>query len=248
MARLTCFKAYDIRGRLPDELNPEIARDIGRAYAAFLQPGAVVVGRDVRLSSRDLCQALAEGLTAGGADVVDLGLCGTEEIYHATFAGQFDGGIMVTASHNPLDFNGFKLVREGARPISGDSGLLAVRELAESGAFPPSRRQGRVTPGDFRERYIRHLLGYFDPRALRLNRGLSTLSWLRSTWATVTCARPTPSRSFWGVSRFVLPTSRRSLPRLNKRNGVGRAMPTRCSLAQAMCRWSAPSWPRCSRG
>jgi phosphomannomutase/phosphomannomutase/phosphoglucomutase len=167
MARLTCFKAYDIRGRLPDELNPEIARDIGRAYAAFLQPGAVVVGRDVRLSSRDLCQALAEGLTAGGADVVDLGLCGTEEIYHATFAGQFDGGIMVTASHNPLDFNGFKLVREGARPISGDSGLLAIREVAESGAFPPSRRQGRVTPGDFRERYIRHLLGYFDPRALR---------------------------------------------------------------------------------
>ncbi len=167
MNALSCFKAYDIRGRLPDELNPGVARDVGQAYAAFLKPKTVVIGRDVRLSSRELAMALAEGLNAGGADVVDLGLCGTEEIYHATFDGRFDGGIMVTASHNPLDFNGFKLVREGSRPISGDTGLLAVKELAESRKFPVARRSGTLTPGDFRQRYIDHLLGYIDRSAIK---------------------------------------------------------------------------------
>ncbi len=164
---LTCFKAYDIRGRLGAELNEEIAGRIGRAFAAFLAPRRVVVGRDVRLSSEALCAALAEGLAAGGADVVDLGLCGTEEIYHATFAGGFDGGIVVTASHNPLDYNGMKLVRSGAQPISGDSGLDAIRALAEGGDFPPAPRRGTITPGSFRAEYIRHLLGYVDSAALR---------------------------------------------------------------------------------
>ena len=164
---MNCFKAYDIRGRLPDELNEEIAHRIGRAYAAFLQPQTVVVGRDVRLSSAALCKALTEGLCAGGADVVDIGLCGTEEIYHAAFEGGFDGGIMVTASHNPMDYNGMKLVREGSRPISGDTGLHAIRALAEAGDFPPAERKGRVTAGDFRPRYIEHLLGYVDRSALK---------------------------------------------------------------------------------
>jgi phosphomannomutase len=162
-----CFKAYDIRGRIPDELNEEIARRIGRAYAGFLQPRTVVVGRDVRLTSAGLCAALAEGLCAGGAAVTDIGLCGTEEIYHATFAGGFDGGIMVTASHNPMDYNGMKLVREGSRPISGDSGLHAIRTLAETGDFPPAERQGKIVSGDFRDRYLAHLLSYFDRDALR---------------------------------------------------------------------------------
>ncbi len=165
--QMTAFKAYDIRGRLPDELNPDIARRIGRAYATFLQPRRVVVGRDVRLSSAELCAALAEGLCAGGADVVDIGLCGTEEIYFATFHGGFDGGIMVTASHNPLDYNGMKLVREGSRPISGDSGLHAIRALAESGDFPPAERIGWVAPGNFRPAYVAHLLGYVEPAALK---------------------------------------------------------------------------------
>ena len=167
MTSFNCFKPYDIRGRIPDELNEGIARRIGRAYASFLQPRTVVVGRDVRLTSAELCAALAEGLCAGGAEVTDIGLCGTEEIYHATFAGGFDGGIMVTASHNPMDYNGMKLVREGSRPISGDSGLHAIRTLAESGDFPPAERKGRVSAGDFRARYLAHLLSYIDRDALR---------------------------------------------------------------------------------
>jgi len=164
---LTCFKAYDIRGRLPDELNPDIARRIGRAYAEFLRPKRVVVGRDVRLSSAELCAALVEGLCAGGADVVDIGLCGTEEVYFATFHGGFDGGIMVTASHNPLDYNGLKLVKSGARPISGDSGLDVIRQLAEAGDFPALATTGRVRSADFRAAYLDHLLGYVDRSALR---------------------------------------------------------------------------------
>ena len=108
---MNCFKAYDIRGRIPDELNEDVAYRIGRAYAQILKPAKVVVGRDVRLTSEALCSALADGLTDGGADVFDIGLCGTEEIYFATSAAQMDGGIMVTASHNPMDYNGIKLVR-----------------------------------------------------------------------------------------------------------------------------------------
>ena len=121
--KINCFKAYDIRGRLPDQLNEKIAWRIGRAYAEFLQPKTVVVGRDVRLSSEALTSSLADGLCQGGSDVIDIGLCGTEEIYHATFSQQTDGGIMVTASHNPIDYNGMKLVREDSKPISGDTGL-----------------------------------------------------------------------------------------------------------------------------
>jgi phosphomannomutase/phosphomannomutase/phosphoglucomutase len=165
--QLTCFKAYDIRGRVPEELDEELARRIGRAYAEFVQPSRVVLGRDVRHTSEALSRALAEGLTGGGADVFDLGLCGTEEVYHATFSQGLDGGIMVTASHNPLDYNGMKLVRAGARPVSGDSGLHAIRDLAAAGAFPPAGRRGEVAGLDVRESYIRHLLGYVELTALR---------------------------------------------------------------------------------
>ncbi len=164
---LSCFKAYDIRGRLPDELNEEIAWRIGRAYAAWLKPERVVVGRDVRLSSEALAAALTRGLTEGGADVTDIGLCGTEEVYFVTDYGRFDGGIMVTASHNPIDFNGMKLVREGARPISGDSGLDRIRELAAGGDFPAAERTGRVEQESFRGPYVRHLLGYLNSTELR---------------------------------------------------------------------------------
>ncbi len=164
---LKCFKAYDIRGRLPDELNDDIAYRIGRAYAEFLKPKRVVVGRDVRLSSESLCRALAEGLTDGGADVYDIGLCGTEEIYFATFAEAMDGGIVVTASHNPMDYNGMKLVREGSRPISGDSGLHAIREMAERNDFPAVERKGTLSPLDVKKKYIEHLLSYVDPKGLK---------------------------------------------------------------------------------
>ncbi len=164
---IDCFKAYDVRGRIPDQLNDEVVYRIGRAYAAYLEPGRVVVGRDIRETSASLSDALARGLTDGGADVYDIGLCGTEEVYFATFHHEMDGGIMVTASHNPPDYNGLKFVREGSRPISGDTGLKDIRALAESGDFPPAPRQGSVQRLDSDEAYIRHLLGYVDVDALK---------------------------------------------------------------------------------
>ncbi|MBW2163001.1 MAG: phosphomannomutase [Deltaproteobacteria bacterium] len=161
-ADLVCFMAYDIRGRIPDQLNEDIAFRIGRSYAGFLRPEQVVVGRDVRLSSESLCDALSQGLMESGVDVFDIGLCGTEEIYFATFHHHLDGGIMVTASHNPRDFNGMKLVREGARPISGDTGLHEIRRLAEQGLFSPAGKSGRRRALVNRPDYIRHLLHYVD--------------------------------------------------------------------------------------
>ena len=164
---ITCFKAYDIRGRIPDQLNEEVAYRIGRAYAQFLAPQQVVVGQDVRPTSPALTAALVRGLTEGGAEVLDIRLCGTEEVYFATSHAGADGGIMVTASHNPADYNGMKLVRAESRPISGDSGLDAIRKLAEGGDFATPQRCGRVTPYAHREAYIRHLLGYVERAALR---------------------------------------------------------------------------------
>lgn len=164
---LTCFKAYDIRGRVPDELNEDLAYRIGRAYAALLHPRRVAVGYDVRITSPSLSMALAEGLMDGGAGVLDIGLCGTEEIYFAAFHHVLDGGIMVTASHNPMDYNGMKLVREQAKPISGDSGLFAIRDLAARKDFPTSKRRGALVHRPNKESYIAHLLSYVDPRALK---------------------------------------------------------------------------------
>ncbi len=165
--KINCFKAYDIRGRLPDQLNEKIAWRIGRAYAEFLQPKTVVVGRDVRLSSEALTSALADGLCQGGSDVIDIGLCGTEEIYHATFSQQTDGGIMVTASHNPIDYNGMKLVREDSKPISGDTGLQRIRELAEAGNFAAVSQVGTKVSASYKDQYVEHLLSYVDVAALK---------------------------------------------------------------------------------
>jgi phosphomannomutase len=164
---LTCFKAYDIRGRVPDQLNEDIAWRIGRAFAAHLRPKDVVVGEDVRLSSPALATALSAGLAAGGADVLRIGLCGTEEVYFATDHLRAGGGIMVTASHNPMDYNGMKLVREGARPVSGDSGLDDIRRLAEAGNFAPAARTGTIREASARDAYLDHLLGYVDTAALK---------------------------------------------------------------------------------
>ena len=162
-----CFKAYDIRGRLPDQLNEEIAWRIGRAYAQFLSPKQVVIGHDVRTSSQSLSDALAKGLMVGGSDVLDIGLCGTEEIYHATFSQQLDGGIMVTASHNPIDYNGMKLVREQSKPISGDTGLKHIQQLVVDGVFEPSQRSGNIQSVSYKNSYIEHLLTYIDPSSLK---------------------------------------------------------------------------------
>ncbi|HEY1077193.1 MAG TPA: phosphomannomutase [Fontimonas sp.] len=160
------FKAYDIRGRVPDELNETIAYRLGLAYAERLQARRVVLGRDIRHSSAALLEALALGLDHGGAEVFDLGLCGTEEVYFATFHGGFDGGIMVTASHNPMDYNGMKLVRAGAQPISGDSGLRELQHAVEASSAVP-RGRARRQALDLRAEYVRHLLGYVDVAALR---------------------------------------------------------------------------------
>lgn len=164
MTKLTCFKAYDIRGRLGEELNKDIAWRIGRAYGEYLKPKTVVLGGDVRLTSEALKLALAKGLQDAGVDVLDIGMSGTEEIYFATFHLGVDGGIEVTASHNPMDYNGMKLVREGARPISGDTGLRDVQRLAEAGDFPPVNEaaRGSYRQISLRDAYIGHLLGYIS--------------------------------------------------------------------------------------
>lgn len=165
MQKLDCFKAYDVRGRVPDQLNEDIARRIGRAYAEVVKPQKVVVGHDIRLTSEAIKAALADGLREQGVDVYDIGLCGTEEIYFATSHAEMDGGIVVTASHNPKDFNGMKFVREESRPISGDSGLADIQALAEANAFTPGSR-GRYLPLDTSEAYIEHLLSYVDVASL----------------------------------------------------------------------------------
>ena len=159
---LTCFKAYDIRGRLGTELNEDIAYRIGRAYAQFLNAKRVVIGGDIRLSSEPLKQALARGLLDSGTDVLDLGMTGTEEIYFASFHLDVDGGIEVTASHNPIDFNGMKLVRRGARPISGDTGLNEIQRLAEENNFSVSTRIGKLEKYSTKNNYIDHILCYID--------------------------------------------------------------------------------------
>jgi len=168
MRSLDSFKAYDIRGRIPDEINDSLAYDIGRAYAAFVRPRRVAVGHDIRLSSPQLAAALKNGLRDCGTDVLDIGLWGTEGAYFATFAAKLDGGVMVTASHNPPDYNGMKFVREGARPISADTGLREMRALIEGGKLPrKAAREGSEHPLDIRGDYLRHLLGYVDVGRLR---------------------------------------------------------------------------------
>jgi phosphomannomutase len=167
MTAITSFKAYDLRGRIPTELNAEIAYRVARGYAAFLKPRRICVGRDIRLSSPELAGAVIRGLLDSAVDVIDIGLCGTEGVYHATFALGLDGGIMVTASHNPPDYNGMKFVREGSRPISGDNGLKEIRALAEAGGFQNHATRGVVEVVDTGARYVEHLLSYIDRSALR---------------------------------------------------------------------------------
>jgi phosphomannomutase/phosphomannomutase/phosphoglucomutase len=170
---LSCFKAYDIRGRIPDELNTDIAYRIGRAYAEHIRPDRVIVGRDIRLSSDEMAAAVIQSLQDAGVDVYDIGLCGTEEVYYATFAYQdagqaMDGGIMVTASHNPKDYNGMKLVREQSKPVSGDTGLNDIKQLVEANDFAaPVAQRGTVKVISIAADYTKHLLSYIDPSVLK---------------------------------------------------------------------------------
>ncbi|MGB5629391.1 MAG: phosphomannomutase CpsG, partial [Woeseiaceae bacterium] len=163
---ITCFKAYDIRGQIPNELNADICYRIGNATGAFLDAKTIVVGRDMRLTSGEFADAVVQGLMEAGVEVLDIGLCGTEMVYFATSHLNADGGIMVTASHNPADYNGLKLVREEARPISADTGLAAIRKLAESDDRKIADGGGR-TPVEILAEYIDHMLDYIDVQTLK---------------------------------------------------------------------------------
>lgn len=167
MSSINCFKAYDVRGRVPEDLDEAIAYRIGRAYAEFLKPKTVAVGRDVRLTSDAIAGELIRGLTESGVDVVDIGIGGTEMVYFATFNYGLSGGIMVTASHNPPNYNGMKIVREESKPISEDTGLREIRALAEAGRFSVPARPGSVEARDVMDDYIAHLLSYIDARQLK---------------------------------------------------------------------------------
>lgn len=172
MSSITCFKAYDLRGRIPAELNDDVAYRVARGYAQFLakRGGAalrIVVGRDIRLSSASLTDAVCRGLTDSGVDVFDIGVCGTEGVYFATFDGGYDGGIMITASHNPPDYNGMKFVREQSKPISGDNGLQEIRGFAERGEFSAPARAGVRRRIDTLQAYVAHLKSYVDLNKLK---------------------------------------------------------------------------------
>ena len=164
---ISCFKAYDIRGQIPNELNPDVAYRIGNATAQYLDAKTMVLGRDIRLSSRELSHAVAQGIRDAGTEVMDIQLGGTEMVYFATSHVEADGGIMVTASHNPADYNGLKIVREQARPVSADTGLQDIRALAESDDRKIAGRRGRHGPINIFKPYIDHLLSYVDREALR---------------------------------------------------------------------------------
>ncbi len=166
---LACFKAYDVRGRMPDELNEDIAYSIGRAFAEFLKPKTVVVGYDIRLTSKQMCDKVIEGLRDAGSDVYNIGMCGTEEVYFATSHLKADGGICVTASHNPKDYNGMKFVREGSRPISGDTGLKDIEILAHANDFAEvdASKRGKLELVDTRPAYTQHLLSYVEADKLK---------------------------------------------------------------------------------
>jgi len=163
-----CFKAYDIRGQVPNDLDADIAYRIGRSIVVELSAKNIVVGRDMRLESPSLAQALIQGIQDAGADVIDIGLCGTEEVYFATSHYVADGGVMVTASHNPKGYNGMKLVQRESRPISGDTGLDAIRQRVDAGNIGEAARQpGTVKQAPDKTAYIQHLLGYVEGADLR---------------------------------------------------------------------------------
>ena len=169
MELLTCFKAYDIRGQLGTELTDEIAYRIGRAYAEFIKPKNVVLGGDIRLSSEGLKNALSEGIRDAGSDVIDIGMVGTEQVYFATSFLNADGGIEVTASHNPIDYNGMKLVRANSRPVSSDTGLLEIKALAEANKFKEvsAQNKGNYQKLDLIDDYVNCLLGYIDCHSIK---------------------------------------------------------------------------------
>ncbi|MGK9369255.1 phosphomannomutase [Melioribacter sp. Ez-97] len=167
MDRIPCFKAYDIRGKVPSELNADLAYKVGRALAKYLDAKLIVIGRDVRPSSPELSDALAKGLTDAGCDVIDIGLCGTEMIYFATPHFNADGGVMITASHNPPEYNGLKFVREGSKPLGYDSGLNEVEKMILNDDLGEiAEVKGTVQKKDIMEEFISHLNKFYNPEKI----------------------------------------------------------------------------------
>ncbi len=161
------FGPYDIRGIYPTDVNEELAYRIGRVVPGLFGMKKIAVGHDIRLSSPALQEALAKGLAESGCDVLDIGQCGTEMIYFTTVHHDLDGGIMVTASHNPKEYNGMKFVRRGARPISEDNGLRDIAKAVLEDGFEPVRPAGKITPLDVMDEYIAHILSYVNVDKLK---------------------------------------------------------------------------------
>ena len=164
--KISSFKAYDIRGQLPHEINSEIAYRVGNATAEYLSAKKMILGRDIRASSKELSESMASGLMDAGVDVIDIGECGTENVYYATGELKSCGGIMVTASHNPSDYNGFKIVSENAKPISSETGLLDIRKLAESDKRLISESRGNLEQRDLNQSYVKKVMSFIDPDSL----------------------------------------------------------------------------------
>jgi phosphomannomutase len=162
------FKAYDVRGVYPGEVNEDGARAIGAAFVAYLKAKRIAVGRDMRLSSPALAAAFVDGATSQGADVVDYGMIATDMLYFAVARDRHDGGVQVTASHNPKQYNGMKMVRQEAFPLSGEAGLLEIRQMIESDSIPPAAsRRGQVTTKNTLGEYVEHVMSFIDPKVIR---------------------------------------------------------------------------------
>jgi phosphomannomutase len=162
------FKAYDVRGVYPSEIDESIAHDIGRAFVAYLQARRVAVGRDMRVSSPSLAAAFIDGARAQGCDVVDFGLCGTDMLYFGVAREGFDGGAAITASHNPKQYNGMKLVRREAFPLSGAAGITEIRDMVSAATIPAAARtSGAISPQDILVPYVQHVLSFVDPAVIR---------------------------------------------------------------------------------
>jgi len=228
---LSCFKAYDIRGRVPDELDASLALRIGRAFVSELAAKEVVVGRDVRNSGPEIVAGLTQGLREGGANVTDIGLCGSEEIYHATFSQGFDGGIMVTASHNPAEYNGMKFVRSGAAPISGATGLFSIRDRVIDDKDQCHQRLGLYRQASYQQEYIHHLLSYVDVNNLKPLRivadpgngsaGLIVAELAKHLPFQFTIINGEPDGNFpHGVPNPLLPEKREATSRAVRENGA----------------------------
>src|SRR6478736_2746758 len=162
------FKAYDVRGLYPSEVNEEAARQIGRGFVAYLQAKRIAVSRDMRLSSPSVAAAFIEGARAQGADVVDYGMMGTDMMYFAVARDGHDGGAQITASHNPKEYNGIKLVRREAFPLSGESGIDNIRDMIVAGTIPPrASAPATLSTSDVIDDYVKHVLSFIDPTIIK---------------------------------------------------------------------------------